>query len=192
MATPIGHSLAGYAVHTFFDRQGDVGRRNWIWLAVFMAIAPDLDFVPGFLAGTPALYHQGVSHSLGFALAVSLGAAAICAKRNYFLPVLALCFSAYLSHLVIDFFGPDGRLPYGQPLFWPVSTEHFISPVKIFWGMHHAGSSDASQLEWITGVLSPYNLAAILVEVLVIGPFIFLRHLYRESFGKPVKHVLKT
>ena len=83
-----------------------------------MANAPDLDFLPGILIGQPALYHQGLTHSLGFAVMASLGIAGIFSfKKKMFSVVFKVCFLSYASHLVIDIFGPDGRLPYGVPLF---------------------------------------------------------------------------
>jgi inner membrane protein len=117
MATPIGHSLAGYAVYKAFE---PYGLKKQALLAVVMAMAPNLDFVPGFLSGAPALYHQSVTHSVGFAFAISLAIAVIYGRKHQnFLPLLSLCLIAYSSHLLIDFFGPDGRSPYGQPFFGP-------------------------------------------------------------------------
>ena len=183
MATPIGHSLAGYALYRAME---PYGIKHRALLAVFMAIAPDLDFVPGFLIGTPALYHQSVSHSVGFALVISVAVALIYRrKQQSFFAIFSLCFVAYLSHLIIDFFGPDGRVPYGQPLFWPASNTYFISPVSVFWGMHHAGSTDGSRSEWMMGVFSLYNMGAVAVEIGLIMPFVFLGKFYRRIFASP-------
>jgi inner membrane protein len=147
-----------------------------------MANFPDLDFIPGILQGEPALYHQGLTHSLGMALIVSLVAAAVfrvegMAVRSTFL----LCLICYASHLVLDFFGPDGRLPYGIPLFWPVVNQYFISPIPIFLGVSHAGETNASIQQWIRGILTLHNIAAMAVEILLIGPFVFLRTLVRPT-----------
>ena len=181
MATPIGHSLAGYAVYKMFE---PYGLKNRALLAVLMAIAPDFDFVPGFLRGAPALYHQGVMHSVGFALAISFVIAVIYRRKhqNCF-PVFVLCFVSYISHLVIDFFGPDGRPPYGQPLLWPISNAYFISPYNVFWGMHHVGSTHGSTSEWMRGVFSLYNLGAMTFEVGILLPFVFLGKLSRRFFA---------
>ena len=154
MATPIGHSFAGYAVYSFSAAAKENDRLSLILLCIVMTNAPDLDFVPGILIGRPALYHQGITHSLGFALMVSLVTAILYNIRGKsFSVIFNLCFLSYLSHLVIDFFGPDQRLPYGIPLFWPISGEHFISPVSLFLGVHHVRSTSASTLEWIDGIL---------------------------------------
>lgn len=177
MASPFGHSLAGYAVYKFARLPETERSPRLMLLSIFMANFPDLDFLPGLMVGRPALYHQGVSHSLGIGLLVSLAAAGICTRRlSLFMPVFFLCFSAYASHLVLDFFGPDGRPPYGIPLFWPLSGEYFISHRPLFLGMNHAGSSDASIIEWILGILQPRNLRAMVVEGAWLAPLVILSH----------------
>lgn len=181
MATPLGHSLAGYAV-AFRSRRRDY---HLIGLCIVMANAPDLDFLPGLLLGSPALYHQGITHSIVFGCILSLLTATVyaCGGRP-FLRILYFCSCSYLSHLVLDFVGPDGRPPYGIPLFWPFSKEHFISPIQVFWGMHHASSSTASRWAWIQGIVSPYNVRAIIIEVIVIAPFVYFATLYSKKLYK--------
>jgi inner membrane protein len=179
MATPIGHALAGYAVHSLFRGHE---RSRLLWLSLFMAIAPDFDFLPGLLSGKPLLYHQQITHSFGFALLVSLGAVVMFRKKGCrVLAISGLCFLSYTSHLLIDFFGPDARLPYGQPLFWPVSNRHFISSIALFRGMHHASSTNASTGEWISGVFDLYNIGAIALEIVFIGPLILIPLLLRNG-----------
>jgi len=145
-----------------------------------MAIAPDLDFIPGILQGQPNLYHQGISHSIGAALVVSLAAAFFIGKGNLW-KHWGLLLAAYVSHLVIDFFGPDLRPPYGLPLFWPITEKHFISPLSIFFGMHHAASTHASMLDWTKGVFSLHNFRAIVVEIAVIVPFVVFGKSHRQD-----------
>lgn len=157
-----------------------------------MANVPDLDFLPGIMMGTPALHHQGITHSLGFAFMVSLGAAGVYrAKGMSFSSMFSLCFISYLSHLIIDFFSPDGRFPYGEPLFWPISDEYFISPVQVFLGVHHAGSTFASTREWIEGILNLYNLGAIALEVVLIAPFVFLARYYGNNSHRLTRRQLQ-
>jgi inner membrane protein len=153
MATPFGHSLAGWAAYNVLRPEKEHDPLRLVLLSVFMANAPDMDFLPGLLARRPALFHQGITHSVGIALVASLGAAWLFRVRGaQFYRVFNLCFISYLSHLLIDFFGPDKRLPYGIPVFWPVSQEYAISRVPFFWGVHHAGVTSASTLEWISGI----------------------------------------
>jgi len=183
MTTPMGHCLAGYAVHGLFNPSERRKRGHLAVLCVFAAVFPDLDVVPGIVMGQPVLFHQGVTHSMGFAIIVSTTVAFLPRVRETaFRLVFTLCFLAYVSHLVLDFFGPDARAPYGIPLFWPLSDEYFISPVPIFLGVRHARSPTTSIAEWATRMFDLYNVAAIILEVVVISPFIVAaRH-----FGGPV------
>jgi len=175
MATPIGHGLVGYAVFLFLKK----GKRGLslplLFLAVFIAIVPDLDFLPGLFVGEPALYHQGISHSLSFAFVAGIVCGLFLRGQNrFFFPVFFLIFLAYTSHLVLDLFGPDGRTPYGIPLFWPLSSTHLLSPVQLLPGVHHVRTTDASTGEWLLGVLHWDNLISIGTEILIIAPLVFL------------------
>jgi inner membrane protein len=81
---------------------------------------------------------------------------------------------AYTSHLIIDLVGPDGRPPYGIPLLWPVTEATYLSPIQILWGMKHAKSTSMSTVEWVSGIVDPYNLGAMSIEVSVVLPWILL------------------
>lgn len=196
MATPIGHALAGYAVArwqtdepgTFSLKPQTVPQRLWSLLkplgltayCVFMALAPDLDLIPGVLRGQPILYHGGISHSFGFALLVSLLMALILQWVGWpFWRTFVIGLIAYSTHLLLDPLGPDGREPYGIPLLWPLTSQTYLSPVPILTGVHHANSSTASIATVISGVLSLHNLMAIGVELLLVGPFCFLKPFLR-------------
>lgn len=186
MATPIGHALAGYAV-SGFDRETRGREQLYLSLAcIFAAIAPDLDVLPGLLVGRPVLFHGDVAHSLGLGLVVSLIIAGVFYGRGHsFAKVFALCGISYASHLFLDMLGPDNRAPYGIPALWPLSTARFLSPVPVLMGMHHAGTTAASTLDFIKGVLDPYNLAAVAVEAVLIAPFILVGRWYgRESLRR--------
>jgi inner membrane protein len=175
MATPVGHVIAGYAIYGFTRAPKAKERMGLAFLAVIVAFAPDLDMLPGLLVGKPALYHGGISHSLGIALLVSLGAAAILKLRGRgFLAIFSLCFLAYSSHLLLDWLGPDGRPPFGIPIFWPISSETYLSPVPVLLGVRHASTADATIVEWLRGIFSLHNVAAIAVEVALVTPFFFL------------------
>lgn len=173
MATPVGHSLAAYAVYKLFANRTGHGGCRWVLLSIFVANAPDLDFIPGLFLGQPALYHQGLTHSLGCAVGVSLLLAAIAyGSGESFRQTFGLCFFAYSSHIVLDVFGPDGRPPYGVPVFWPFSEQSLISPVPLFLGVHHGGLVSTSQ--WFNAIFSVYNLRAIAVESVWIAPLLVL------------------
>jgi inner membrane protein len=186
MATPIGHALAGYAVYGFAGRKEEQERLGLLLVCVALAIAPDLDFVPGLLFGTPALFHQGITHSIGFALVVSVVAAAVyrLVIGKGFIVVFFLGFLSYTSHLLIDYFGPDIRMPYGIPVLWPISGEYFISPVQVFLGTYHAESTSATTGEWIRGMLHLHNVSAIAWEIALIAPLILVGRWYRNRTSR--------
>ena len=186
MATPLGHALAGYAVYTFIKAAPGRNELGLVLLCVFTAAAPDLDFLRGLLVGTPALYHQGVTHSLTAALLLSLGAAGIWSLRGVsFLVVFSSCVIAYLSHLTLDLLGADQRPPYGIPLLWPISGVHLASPVPILLGVRHAATATASTQEWVLGLLDLHNVASIALEVLVVLPFMLFGRWYRRVSPGP-------
>ncbi len=182
MPTPLGHSLAGFAVYGFSARAQEHDRLDLLFLSVVLANAPDLDFIPGLLIGKPSLYHQGITHSLGFAVLVSLGITWIYRLRGKPTSALfPLCFFSCASHLVLDCLGPDGKAPFGLPLLWPISNEYFLSPVSVFLGVRHDDSASVSALEWIKSLFDLHNLAAIVVETLLIAPFVFLSQKLRSE-----------
>lgn len=197
MATPIGHALAGYAVSRWHAKKplslslfkqplpallrALVEPFSWTCYCVFMAIAPDLDLIPGIIQGQPILYHGGISHSFGFALGLSLLMALLLQRfgwsfrRTFFVGLIA-----YSTHLLLDPLGPDGREPYGIPLLWPLTTQTFLSPVPLLTGVHHANSTTASIATVVRGVLSWHNVMAIGVEILLVTPFFFLRPMFER------------
>lgn len=179
MASPIGHLLAGQLAYRAGSALTSRKRATLAGLCAFAAIAPDLDFLPGILLGHPALYHQGASHSLAAAALFTLILALVYARGPRGLPsIWPPLFLAYASHLLLDLFGPDRRPPYGIPLFWPFSGTAYLSPVRIFLGFHHAGSTGASVHQWILGILSPKNLAALATEIAILAPPVILVELW--------------
>jgi inner membrane protein len=175
MATPIGHALAGYAIFSAYQSTMRQNRLKLLGLCLVMAIAPDFDFLPGLLAGQPALYHQGISHSLGVAAVVSFGLTVMYRlRRGTIVADWSLFFFAYVSHLAVDLLGVDARPPYGIPVFWPFSNEAYLSPWQILLGVHHAASTSDSIGAWLLRVFHLVNLKAIGIEVLAILPIVLL------------------
>jgi inner membrane protein len=126
--TPFTHPAVPLAIAAGLGR-----RRIPLRLAAAGAIAsvlPDADVV-AFELGIPysdPFGHRGASHSLAFALAVALVAAALhgrlgASRRATFAFVLA----AAASHPLLDAL-TDGGL--GVALLWPFSDERFFWPVR--------------------------------------------------------------
>lgn len=143
-------------------------------LAVVMANAPDVDFLPGLLVGMPALYHQGITHSLGFGVMVSAAVAtAVRLHGKAFGTTFGVCLLAYASHLALDSLGPDARPPYGQQLLWPLSDAYVGGALSVLPGVRHAASRSASTLAWLSEIFSVANLGAVAIEVLVLTPVVY-------------------
>jgi membrane-bound metal-dependent hydrolase YbcI (DUF457 family) len=175
MATPLGHVLAGLALGRAFDDSSGRGALDVTIGCVALAVAPDLDFLPGLLQGQPALYHQGPSHSLVVGLALSLGVALLLRRdRRHLLRTWLLLFAAFGSHLAIDSLGPDARPPIGIPLLWPFSDASWLAPVTLLPGVRHATSASESSSVWLAMVFSWNNVRAILVELVLLGPLLIL------------------
>lgn len=192
--TPIGHSLAGYAVYSFSVAPTSHNRLRLAFLCIFMATAPDLDFLPGIIIGRPHLYHHTFTHSFGFALIASLIIAGIVSIRmKPFFGIFSLCLISYLSHILIDFFEFSGHHSYGggMPLFWPISKEKFSSPIALYLGFHYNRLPSASIIEWIMSMIDIYNIGVIVNEAVLILPFILLGRLYRSIFkNQPTQYNL--
>jgi membrane-bound metal-dependent hydrolase YbcI (DUF457 family) len=141
MASPIAHSFAGF--WTFVSQRGHLKTRptaHWreyllpLGVLILLANAPDLDLLLGNAV------HRGFTHSLTAAIVLSL--ALSCAWRIVpsFWRSAVLYFTAYSSHLLIDFFTGTKigwtNSGYGMPLFWPW-PKTFSSPLILIFGIRH-------------------------------------------------------
>jgi inner membrane protein len=192
VATPIGHILAGQVAYRVGSETTRARGRGLAILCALAAVAPDFDFLPGLLVGTPALYHQGVSHSFAAGAVFTLVLALLYRRRLRGIAApWGILFLAYASHLVLDLFGPDHRAPYGIPLFWPFSHATFLSPITILPGVHHVATTGAPTGVWVSQTLRVSNLMAIAMEIAIVGPFtllveIWVRRRRRAARPEPV------
>jgi inner membrane protein len=164
MPSPLAHALAGAAAYAVLA-PGARPRSEWRpWAAAaFAAVAADLDFLPGLLVGDPSRYHHGVTHSLAATLVFTLLLTPLASSLGLGSPRRAalLLGTAYGSHLLLDYLTVDTTRPYGIPVFWPLSTQHFIAPVLVFTDLYH-GASWAAFVNW-------HNVVAMVTEALVVG-----------------------
>jgi len=110
MATPVGHSIVGYAL----ARAAGVNSREGMALAVGAACLPDVDFLLGYVAHGDfySLHHEVITHKPVFPLLVGLATgavAAVAALRRGRRPRLsevarpaALATALVGSHVVMD------------------------------------------------------------------------------------------
>lgn len=172
MPTPVGHSLVGATLYLAFSRaERPWGEWRTTLLCVASASAADLDFLVGAATGDWSRFHQGISHSLVVALALGLAMAALplsglggWGRRWAVFTALAV------SHLALDLVTQDAKPPYGIPLFWPLSSVVVHAPVSVF-PFTRRGS-------W-AAILTPANWWGVVVEILVLTPFLAAAAAYR-------------
>jgi len=185
MPLPIGHTLTGIA---FFESSPGLFFKNrWAdaFFFIFLANLPDIDFLPGLILGFPNLYHHGIFHSLGAALAVAAALGWIFSqKKQHFWGFSAITFFIFYSHLLLDFFSKDFTAPYGLPLFWPFSNNYFIATHPVFLNITRSNRS----ANFFSSLLSRHNLEAALREIILLGGLVLLvgiaRRLLNKSAGR--------
>jgi inner membrane protein len=188
MPLPIGHSLMGYAIH---DTTSEDKGFSWksILLFVFVANLPDLDFIPGLLAGEANLYHRHfLSHSLGAALAFGVLAGAYCyfVRKKNFATNFALFSLVYFSHVFLDYFSMDHSAPHGVPMFWPLTTEYFASPFPVFMSVVKGNDSG----RFFQSLFVAHNFQVALWEIVVFIPVITIMKLVKvlpRFFRRPLR-----
>lgn len=154
---------------------------------VFAVLAnlPDVDFLPGFLAGNPNMYHHHQTHSLGFAAAMAmLGGAIMWLAQRRFWPCFWLVFAAVSSHLVLDLLTQDFSEPYGMMLLWPLSSEFYDAPWKIFLAVHKSDYSG----DFFASVFSAANLHVAVMELAIMLPLaglVTLKKFWRRRAQAP-------
>jgi len=190
MPLPIAHSLAGAAIYRGLDADGTLVTWPRLLLAIVIANSPDLDFLPGILAGEPNLYHHvGPTHSAVFAVfaAVVVGLLAAAAGRAW--PVVRGGTSAIagtalmvglllLSHVALDAFARDTRPPIGVPMWWPLS-DAAVNVYPWFIDVDKMGG-EGTPLQFALSLLNAHNAQAILWEILTVAPVLAAVHLWRR------------
>ncbi len=177
MPLPIAHSAAGLAGYLAFrNNNSDSPLREELLLlvlCVFLSIAPDLDFIPGFLFGEPGKFHHGPVHSLTVCLFTAFFFYALLKKRLNSLPGkrVFFCFVfALLSHTVLDYFSADTAAPFGLPLFWPFDSGYYLFPLSLFQNIERVNESI---IAFFPSLFNAHNGWAVMVEVLFSGIILF-------------------
>jgi membrane-bound metal-dependent hydrolase YbcI (DUF457 family) len=173
MSSFLGHSLVAYTLFSLdrWKRPFSSWGAMWLGWLVVLASAPDVDYLVPALASRA---HQGsrITHSIAFSLILPLFSIGVLyfikglkSKRR----LLSVCaVLAGLSHLVLDFL--VGVTPL--PLFWPLSSAAFSSPVGI---LPSAGRIQLSNY---------YLYRNVLIEVGVLAPLCYVaRGLYLDESG---------
>lgn len=177
MPTPIGHSLLGLILYQ--GLKNGFKHRKFVLIFLLVANLPDFDFLPGFLIGKPNEFHHGPSHSLGAAILVGLVLGLIFRyfRKGNFWFYFFVFGGIYFSHVLLDYFAVDTAVPYGSPLFWPVSDQYFISPVPIFSDVYRGDTSNT----FFSGLLIAHNGWTIAREIAVLTPLAVLVMIFRRK-----------
>ena len=175
MASPVGHTLAGYLGYRLIPAlRGKPRSKQWAWGAIALANLPDLDFFPGLLIGNAFAFHRQGSHTLIAAIAVgSLVALGVklTARWDTQTPEFSKlrwlwwglwATAVYLGHLGLDLLMVDRTPPFGLQLLWPFSEAFFASPIAIIPGLR------------FDFIVSWHNLAVMGIEILWLVPMIWL------------------
>ena len=129
--------------------------------------------------------HHGFTHSVTAAILVSL--ALTCAWRIApgFWRSAFVYFTAYSSHLLIDFFTGTKigwtNSGYGMPLFWPWQKT-FSSPLVLIFGVRH---KDFAALFSLDNVLSCTYEALTFGAITVVASVLWKRKLKSQISRKP-------
>jgi membrane-bound metal-dependent hydrolase YbcI (DUF457 family) len=176
MASPIAHSFAGFWTSLVLRRRAKT-RLTGPWrqyfprlgVLILLANAPDLDLfiTPGF---PRSALHRGFTHSLAVAILISLALSCAWRIAPGFWRSTILYFTAYSSHLLIDFFTGTKigwtNTGFGMPLFWPWGKT-FSSPLILFLGIHHKDFAALFSLDNVWACT--YELLTCTIVTLVVG-----------------------
>ncbi len=177
MSTPVGHTLTGLSICFLHEavckKLGRFRRlrrfciryslKGYIF-AGFLACLPDIDFIPGVFTGDINQFHHCGTHSLGFAVIVSLSVWLIAkAKKIETADGWGLIsFLLIMSHLGVDYLTIDKRAPFGIPFLWPLSGKYFY--------FRYAFLPYTVRYASVGSGFNIYNLRTVLYEFLIYLP----------------------
>lgn len=140
MPSPIAHSAVGFAVYQAYRSRLPAWAEDRVGLAILLfiglALLPDLDLIPAVALGDLGGIHNGITNSLIVALAASVvigGAISYVAGGRFGLWFSAVFLSISL-HILMDFF----TTPRGVMALWPVTSNRFIAPARLFYGFQYS------------------------------------------------------
>ncbi|WP_045218716.1 metal-dependent hydrolase [Desulfonatronum thioautotrophicum] len=169
MPSPVAHAVAGVTTYLAFVPRTPLPwttRATFLGACVFLAVFPDLDFLPGLIVGAPNQFHQGPSHSLLVVALVWLAVLALLSvRRRTWLRglsrqtlLLGTALAAF-SHPFLDYFS----IGNGIPLFWPLDSSTYASPWPLFLNVTRDNVPGAA---FFLSLFSLHNLLALSRELL--------------------------
>jgi hypothetical protein len=156
-----------------------------VFLFLFAANAPDLDFVPGILIGIPWRFHHGPAHSLLAAILFGLAAGAIAraagaasSRRFGF-----LMGASYASHLVLDMMSTAVSVRHGLPFFWPIYGNAVSLPFVVFLDVKRDDTAGG----FVQSLLVADNIVTLVWELFLVGLFAAVVLLLRGRTNGPAR-----
>lgn len=172
MPSPVGHTLFGLGIYVVWCKN----LRPWltqlpliIWV-IICANLPDFDLFIGLVRGNLGKYHQGYTHTLGFAIVVGLTVYLVLKflkSKNAF-NISLLSFFIIFLHIFLDIFNDDSNPPVGVRIFWPFSNQYFNS-LPIFYPVPHSQLSDVFSGPFISAIMR--EIILLLVPLLILVYF---------------------
>ena len=164
--------MIGLAIGLWYVRRCDVDwrvGRYLLLLFIFLANAPDMDYLPGLICGDLNRYHHLVTHSLVWSVSFAGGIWLIWRGYRERVGRAALGFMmlATCSHLLVDMVTQDGAAPYGVMVLWPIRTDYIQAPFWVFGMM--AKDHLAMVFQWGNFVTMLQELAITFPLVLLAG-----------------------
>lgn len=139
MPSPIAHLGTGYAIYCYYKRRLPENQvRLWklpfqMIMVMGLSMLPDLDIMAAIIFRDMQNYHNNFSHSLLLSIPVALLIAAILRQiyHSDFWLWFLICLISYDLHIVMDALTAER----GVMMFWPLSQNRFVSPIRIFYGL---------------------------------------------------------
>ncbi|EAZ92934.1 metal-dependent hydrolase [Crocosphaera chwakensis] len=182
MASPIGHSLAGY-LGFFLVRKNShflkyYSSKQLLITAILIANLPDIDFLLGYLFYQDFnAIHRQFTHSffVGFIVCLVIF---YCLRFYKKIPYsfLVWLWGLYFSHILLDMLAYDRYLPAGVQCFLPFSSDYFAFPISILGGLSFTG-----------GIIQLNNFLTILQEIVIIPLLFFVIFFVAKSIYKNVQ-----
>lgn len=163
MPSPLTHAAMGYAIYRLrrahapdIDSLKPRQMPRLLLITIGLSVLPDVDVVPGLLAGDLGRFHNHISNSVFVGLLVAFVFASLAWARyrssfTFWFTTAALC---YELHILMDLLTP-GR---GLMLLWPFTSDRYDLPLKLFYGVH-----------WSQGWLTFHHVVTLATEFLTIG-----------------------
>ncbi len=169
MASPIGHSLAGFLGFFLVAENAQFlkyySSKRLIITAILIANLPDIDFILGYLLYQDFnIIHRQFTHSVsvGFIVCIIIY---FCLRFSRKIPYLFIVWlwGLYFSHILLDMLADDSNPPAGVQFFFPFTTNYFAFPIPIL-----------GRLTFTGGIIQLNNFLAVLQETVVISLLSFV------------------